>query len=126
MTIARSTGALVGTNETTLQSVAAGATHTGGEVDVLGDDASAGEMELYALVTASAANSVDVRINKRRVTGQAYQQPTFTRNITTINGTVRVPLGRVSAARLMAADVRNNNGSASVTVFVGFELFKVS
>jgi hypothetical protein len=126
MLITRSTGALVGTNETTLQNIVAGGTHTGSEVDVLADDASAGEMELYALVAASAVSSVDIRFNKRRVTGQAYQQAAFSRNVATINGTVRVPLGRMSAARFMAADVRNNNGSASVTVFVGYELTKVS
>lgn len=128
MTIARSSGVFggCGTDESTLQTVAAGGTLTGTETDVLGDDTSVGEIEVFAMVTAVAASSVDVRINKRRITGQAYQQATWPHNITTINGTVKIPLGRYSASRYMSADVRNNDGSNSVSVLIGYERFKVS
>jgi hypothetical protein len=126
MTIARTAGVFVGTDESTLQSVGAGATQTGSEVDVLGGDAAVGEVEVFAVVTGTATGSIDVRVNKRRVTGQAYQQATWPHNVTVINGTVKVPLGRYSASRYMSADVRNNDGSHSVSVTIGYELFKLT
>ena len=127
MTIARThTGAFIGTSESSLQSIAAGTTQTGAEVDVLGDDTSVGELAAYLVVTATAASSVDVRINPRRATGQAYQQAVFPINVSTINGTIKVPLGRYSASRYMSADLRNNDGTNAISAFVGYELEKIS
>lgn len=126
MAIGRSTGALLGTSETVLLAVAAGATSTGAEVDVLADNTSVGEVAAYLVLTGVAVGSVDVRLNPRRVTTQAYQQPNFQVNVATIAGTVKVPLGRFSASRFMTADVKNNDGTNAVSVFVGYELEKYS
>jgi hypothetical protein len=126
MPAARSTGTFIGTSESSLATVGAGATTTGSEVDVLGDNTSVGTVACYALITGTATGTADVRINPRRVTGQAYQQASWPINVSVINGTVRVPLGRYSASRYMTADIRNNNGSASISVYIGYELEKLT
>lgn len=126
MPISRNTGALVGTNESTLQNIAAATTHTGTEVDVLADNVSVGDMWLYLVVTATAVSSVDIRVNSRRISGQAYQHDAYQINVPTISGTKRVPLGKRPASRYMTADVRNNDASNAVSVFVGYELEKLS
>lgn len=128
MAIARSTGAFIGTDESTGATIANNATEIGSEVDVLGDDASAGDLELFLVFTSTViAGTVDVRINKRRVTGQAYQKTSFERSVAPINGTQKIPLGRVPASRYMSVDVRNNATGANATnVFVGYELTKLS
>lgn len=126
MAIARSTGTFIGTSESSLQSIANNATETGAEVDVLGDDTSLGEIEVFIVITSTVtAGSINVRVNKRRVTGQAYQKVNFERAITPTNGTQKIPLGRMSASRYMSVDVQNNGTGASASVYVGFELFKV-
>lgn len=125
MAITRTTGAFVGTSESTLATVGTGATTTPTEVDVLGDNVSTGVLTCYAVVTASAVGTVYVKVNPIRVTGQAYAQPSYAIAITTANGTVKVPIGKFSASRYMSAIVYNSLGS-SVTVFVGYELEKLS
>ncbi len=126
MALARTTGALVGTDESTLQSITAGATFAGSEVDVLGDNASLGEAWFYVVVTDAAISSIDVTINQRRVTGQNYQKLSSDVNVPTINGTQKVPLGKMPVSRFMQAQVKNNDGSNAVTVLIGYELEKVS
>ncbi len=127
MTIARSTGAFVGTDESTLQAIANNATHTGTEVDVLGDDVSVGELWLYIVITSTVTvGAIDLRVNSRRVTGQAYQTVTYQRKISPTNGTQKIPLGKYQASRYMTVDVFNNATGASASVFVGYELEKLS
>lgn len=127
MSVARSTKAFCGTAEGSGQSISNNATQTGTEVDVLGDDASSGEIELFVqIVSTVTAGTVDITVNKRRVTGQAYTRvnPTFSPAPT--NGTQLLWLGRVPVSRYMSVDVKNNATGASATVFVGGELFKYS
>ena len=126
MAIARTTGALVGTSESSLQTVGAGATFNGNEVDVLGDNASLGEAWFYIVVTDVAVSSINVTINQRRVSGENYQKLAADVNIPTINGTQMVPLGKMPVSRFLQAQVVNNDGTNSVTVFIGYELEKVS
>lgn len=126
MAIIRNTGAFVGTNEETMETVAAGGTYNGPEVDVLGDNASVGDIWLYAVITATAAGSIDLRVNNRRVSAQEYRKDNYEINVPTINGTKKVPLGRRPAARYMQVDVLNNDSSNAVNVFVGYEVEKLS
>jgi hypothetical protein len=127
--VARSTIALLGTSESTGVTIATTATGTGSEVDVLGDNASAGVLELYLVFTSTVtAGSVLVNVNKRRLTGEAYQVRASTfGGIAPINGTQKLYLGSVSASRFMQVDVTNNATGANMTnVAVLGELFKVS
>lgn len=126
MAVTRSTGALVGTNETTLQSVSASSTFNGTEVDMLGDNASLGEAWVYVVVADVAVSSITVTINTRRVTGQAYKKLAADVSLPTINGTQMIPLGKMPISRFLQVDVHNNDASNTVTVFVGYELEKVS
>lgn len=126
MAIARSTGALVGTSESSLQSISASATFNGAEVDLLGDNASLGEAWVYIVVTDSAVSSIDVTINSRRVTGQSYKKLAADINVPTINGTQMVPLGKMPISRFLQVDVKNNDASNAVQCFVGYELEKFS
>ena len=89
MAIARSTGVFYGTDETTLATVTNNTNDTSqAEVDVLGDNTSAGDVEIYVVLTSTVtAGSFDYTINRRRVTGQAYRQPSVTRSIAPTNGT---------------------------------------
>lgn len=128
MSIARSTLAFIGTSETTGDTIANNATDAGAEVDVLGDNTSTGEIELYLSFTSTVtAGTLDITVNKRRVSGQNYQGLAANFSVTPINGTQLVPLGRYSASRYMQVSVLNNATGASATnVFVGGELFKFS
>lgn len=120
------TGALIGTSESVLQSISAGATFAGLEVDVLGDDVSLGEAWFYLVVTDVAVASVDVTINQRRVSGQNYQKLASDVNVPTINGTQMVPLGKMPVSRYMQAQLKNNDGTNAVTAALLYELEKVS
>lgn len=127
MAIARTTPSLnVGTDESTLQTIAPNTTYNGNEVDLLGDNASLGEAWIYVVVTDSAASSIDITLNFHRVTGQSYKKLAADINVPTINGTQKVPLGKMPVSRFLQVDVHNNDGSNSVGVFVGCELEKFS
>lgn len=127
MTIARSTGALFGTDETTLTSVANNATGNGSEKDILADNTSVGDMWLYAVITSTVtAGTIDIKVNNIRVTGQVYAKVNFERSIAPTNGTQKIPLGRCPASRYMQCDVKNNATGASATVSVLYELEKLS
>ena len=126
MAITRSTGAFLGTDESTFQSISASTTANSAEKDLLGDNTSVGDIWLYLVVQGVAVSSIDIKINNRRITGQVYAKDNFDINVPTINGTKKVPLGKFPAARLMEIDVRNNDGANAVSVFVGYELEKVS
>lgn len=127
MAITRTTGAFVGTDETTLQAIANNATQTGSEVDLLADNTSVGDVWLYAVITSTVtAGTVDITVNTRRVTGQAYARTSASRSIAPTNGTQKVPLGKVPAARYMNVNVTNNNTGASASVSILYELEKLS
>jgi hypothetical protein len=126
MATSRSTGAFVGTDESTLQSISSGATHSGSEVDVLGDNTSFGEAWVYVVITGTAVNSIELWFNSRRVTGQGYTKTQSDLTLPTTNGTTKIPIGKMPVSRFMQVDVRNNNGSASVSVAVLYELEKFS
>ena len=129
MSVARATGALVGTDESTLQNIAASGTFTGSEVDLLGNDATLGEAFIYVVITSSTGlttASIDLKLNPRRVSGQAYSQESYTVNLLIINGTKKVPLGLRPVSRYMNAEVRNNDGTTAVNVAVLYELYKLA
>lgn len=127
MAIAVSTGAFVGTDETTLQSIANNATQTGSEVDLLADNASAGDVEIYAVITSTVtAGTIDITINKRRVTGQAYTMPSVTRSYAPTNGTQKLYIGTFRATRYMQVSVTNNATGASASVSILYKLTKLS
>ncbi len=141
MALARTTFAFIGTSESSLQSIAAAAAGTssgtggqGAEVDVLGDNASLGEVELYLVLTAggsvAATRGLYVRVNKRRLTGEVYivNSAVFPIAVTGpgASTTVKYYLGRFAASRFMSVDVQNLDASNAVSVFVGGELFKIS
>jgi hypothetical protein len=126
MATTRTTGAFVGTDESTLQSISASATHSGSEVDVLGDNTSFGEAWVYVVITGTAVNSIEIWFNARRVTAQAYTKTQSDLTLPTTNGTQKIPIGKMPVSRLMQVDVKNNNGSASVSVAVLYELEKFS
>jgi hypothetical protein len=129
MSVARSIGALIGTNESTLQNIAASGTNTGSEVDLLGNDTTLGEALFYVVITSVtglSTASIDLKLNTRRDTGQAYSQESYTVNLAIINGTKKVPLGMRPVSRYMNAEVRNNDGTTAVDVAVLYELYKLS
>lgn len=128
MSIARSTIALLGTDESTGVTIANNATTNGSEVDVLGDDTSSGALNLFLVYTSGASTgSLDVRINPRRVSGQSYAARNFQWTQTPNGVGDKLFLGTVQASRYMTADVKNNATGASATnVAVLGELHKVS
>jgi hypothetical protein len=128
MAITRSTGALIGTDETTGDTITNTSTDTGAEVDVLGDNTSIGEVEIYLVFTSTVtAGTLDITINKRRVTGQAYAKVSAELSVAPINGTQKIPLGRRPASRYMQASIKNNATGASATnVSLLYELFKAN
>ncbi len=129
MAIARSTLAFLGTDETTGASISNGATSSGSEVDVLGDNTSSGELEVFLCFTSTTtAGTCEVTINKRRVTGAAYKAVTGQPDYVAIptNGTQKIPLDRIPASRYMQVDVKNNGGAGFTNVAVLGELTKYS
>jgi hypothetical protein len=118
--------ALIGTNETTTQSISNNASQTGSEVDLLGDDTSVGNAWFFLFLTSTVtAGTVDVKINSRR-TGQAYSKVNFERSIVPTNGNQRIPLGRLPVSRYGNVEIKNNATGASCSVSLIAEVEKVS
>ena len=128
MTIARSTGVFIGTDDSTGSTIANNATTVGSEVDVLGGTNSMGEMNAFLCFTGSGTTgTVDVKINVTRTTGVVYSQAAFSYSFAPISGTQKIPLGRIAAGRYMNAEVKNNGTGGNITnVTVGYELFKIT
>lgn len=128
MAVARSTGAFLGTSESSGSTIANNASSAGSEIDVLGDNTSDGVIDLYLVFTSTVtAGSIDTKINRHRVTGGAYDQVSYQFAVSPINGTRKVWLGRLPASRYMSATVLNNATGASATnVAVLYELAKFS
>jgi hypothetical protein len=130
MAITRSTGVFLGTDETTGITINNGVTATGAEIDLLGDNASNGSLNLYLSATSSnfAGGTIDVKLRYHRISGQAHDSVAKTVSVPPTNGTIKLYLGQYPVARYMACDVTNNSSghSAATNVTVGYELFKVS
>lgn len=128
MAIARTTIALLGTSESSGDTIANNATDAGSEVDVLGNDTSTGTLDLYLVFTSTVtAGSLDVKFNPRRLTTQVYKARAAQWSVAPINGTQKLYLGTVKATRYVQVDVLNNATGASATnVAVLGELTKIS
>jgi hypothetical protein len=143
MGVARLDVALLGSDESNLVTVANNATvwtgnsgtpntgnttnASGAERDMLGDNTSDGDMELYAVVTGSGTSgSVDIKINSRRVSGEAYSKVNFEIGIVPINGTQKIPLGRRPVSRYMNAEVKNSSTGGNVSVGIFAKVIKFS
>jgi len=119
----------LGTDETTGITITNTTRTASSEKDFLGDDASAGEVEVYLKFTSTVtAGTVDVDISGARVTGQDYTDvPRIIAQIAPISGTQKVSLGRYPVGRYAVWAVTNNATGASITnVTLGYELFKYS
>lgn len=129
MAVARSTGAFIGTSESSGTTIANNATSTGSEVDLLGDNTSVGWVHVYMVYdSTSSTGTIDVRLNRRRLTTQAYANPVFDLSWTPANATGnKVYLGYFQVSRFVACDVKNNGLGASLTNFaLLYELEKLS
>ncbi|MDE2468144.1 MAG: hypothetical protein KGL35_05245, partial [Bradyrhizobium sp.] len=74
-----------------------------------------------------ATGTIDVYVDRQRVTGGAYANSSPIIQVTPKSGTVKYSLGRIAASRYMTGKVVNNGIGASLTnVTLGYELFKVS
>jgi len=127
MTIARSTGVFLGTDETTGVTIANNTTTTSSEIDLLADNASDGEVDLFLKFTSTVtAGTIDVAIWPSRLITKSYpDQAPLVMSVAPINGTQSIFIGRFKAARYMTASVRNNATGANATnVLLGYELFK--
>lgn len=126
MSIARTEGVFVGTDETTGVTIANNASSTGSEVTLFADNTTAGWLIVFLKFTSTVtAGTLDIWINNRRVTGQDYENVNPTITIKPINGTAKYILGVFPASRYMNVRVLNNGTGANATnVTVGFELFK--
>lgn len=131
MAISTATYLLAGTgtaDETaTLASVANNATLAGAVVDLLGDDTSVGDVELYLILTSTVtAGTVQLRFNPHRRANsgtEEYLKVAYEIQVAPTNGTQKIPLGRRPCPRYASLDVLNNATGASCTVAV---LAKVS
>lgn len=128
MSVVRSTGALIGTNESSGVSVAAGAfASPAAEVDLLGDATSLGTLSLYAVWTAAAGATgvIRVTLKRNRVTGQTYPSEEFWEFPASLSGGKKY-LGMVPCGRYGQATLENRSSVALTNAAVLYELEKVS
>lgn len=134
MPISTATYLLIGTgsaDETaTGASVANNATQTGSVVDLLGDDTSTGDVELYLILTSTVtAGSVQLRFNPHRRSNsgtEEYVKVNYEISVAPTNGTQKIPLGTRRCPRFMSCDVLNNATGASATVVILAKVTKLS
>ena len=128
MPIARSTGALIGTSESSLQAVANNATATSSETDLFGNNTSQGWVNLYLVLTSTATTGTfDETFYPSRVSGSPYASlAVLVGSVVPISGTQDVFLQPYSVGRYMTAAAKNNATGASGSVFFGYELFQLS
>src|SRR5690349_11630959 len=131
MAITTTSYLLVGTGtadeSATLTAIANNATNTPATVDLLGDDTSMGEAELFLILTSTVTvGTVDIRINPQRDSGVDYAKVSYERQVVPTNGTQRIPLGRRPVGRYASADVLNNATGASCSVAIVAKVVKVS
>jgi len=118
MAIIRDQVALVGQSEEVLQTINAGATYDGPEVDLLGSNSAVGDLHLYIVTQGDAAGSVDVQLNQRRVPGQPYKDPSTILNVPVGTTKQLFKRGHYSIDRWGQVTVVNNDASNSVQVAV--------
>lgn len=129
MAIARSGNVVfLGTSESSLASIANNASSTTGSyVDLLGNDTTAGYLDLYLVLTSTVtAGSFDVTVNMSPDNAQSYVGRAAQFSIPPISGTQKLFLGTMSASRYATVTVLNNATGASGSVFVRGEVFTVS
>jgi hypothetical protein len=131
MSIARSTGALLGTDESTGVTLANNATNTGAVTDMLGDNTSSGIIWLYLVFTSTVtAGDVDIRLNAaRRLNSgtEEYVKVNYESKVAPINGALKIPLGPRPCPRYLSVDVLNNATGQNITnLAVLYELEKYS
>lgn len=129
MTVARSSGFLLGTAVGTGVTITNTSTSVGSEVDVLGNDTSEGWVNLFLYYTSTVtAGSLDVTIFYSQITGdEAEDQSSLVASITPANATQKIFIGSFPVSRYMIGQVKNNATGASATnVSIGYELFKES
>jgi hypothetical protein len=135
MTVAHSAGVFLGTDETTGITITTTSTTTSSEIDLLGDDASTGEINFFIKFTTGtgALATVDVALFASRIASNAY--PDFaplvwsvvpTAISTTYKAWINGPAYRFPVGRRMTCSVKNNNAGSITNVTVGYELFKYS
>lgn len=129
MIITHSEGVLLGTDETTGVTIANNATTLSAEADILGDEISDGELNLYIKFTSTATiGLVNVSAYPSRIAGQPYPDGAgVVESIVPSNGTKKVWIGRFKASRYLTVSVANvSTGVNATNVTVGYDLFKYS
>lgn len=109
-------------------SIANNAVGTGSEVDVLGDNASEGYIDVYLDITSTvAAGTVDVRLWPSSVTGSAYPDDApVVASFVPKNGTKHCFCGSFLTQRFMTGSATNNATGAAATCALSFILLKRS
>jgi hypothetical protein len=129
MTVARSTGAFVGTSETVGVTIASGSNTNGSEVDMFGNNTSEGWFNLYLAFTSTVtAGTLNVTLYYGRVTGEEAQaQANIVASFAPINGSQIIYCGAFQASRFMIGNVANAATGANATnVALLYELFQES
>src|SRR3990172_7948385 len=110
MTIARSTVALLGTDEATGLSALTTVGVTGSVTDLLADDTSMGFANVYLTFGASGTSgSLDLEIFNHRVSGQEYLEAAPMKfSYAPIAGMQKIFVGTIQVARRVSARVLNN------------------
>lgn len=126
MAIARSTGALSGTSETSGRAIAANGSKVEDQVDLLADATSKGTLYLYALFTTPSTvdGIVEFQLHRHRVTGQKYLDRSW--QVPARRSGEKVYLGEVPASRFMSAVVKNKTTVDITGVALLYELVKES
>lgn len=134
MGVSTSTLLLVGSGtadeSATKTSVANNATAAGATVDLLGNDTSTGDVELYLLLTSTVtAGTIDLKFNpQRRSNGGTadYAKVSFEVSVSPTNGAQSIPLGRRPCPRYASFDAKNNATGASASVAVLAKVTNIS
>lgn len=133
MAVARTNGAFVGTNETTGATIAAGASEVGSQVDLLGDDTSFGEVQVFLIFTpAAVVTQGNVRVVLYDIWANAGNKYVKKDGIINVNATgaaasqQKINLGRFKACRYGSGTVTNNTDKSLGTVALLYQREKVS
>ena len=125
MPIARSSVALIGTDESTGVSIANNANTVGTVQDLLADTASACRVILYFIYTSTVAvGTLDIYLAQDRLSSTDYTPASPQFQITPSNATVKMRLGAIEPGRFLGAKIVNNATGASATVALIAEVEK--
>ena len=133
MAVSQINQVLIGTDETTGDTITNNGTDTGVEVDLLGGTIALGYANIYLKFTSTVtAGSLDITLIHRPVTGQPYSDVPnpldLKRSYAPINGTQKILCWRmVPISRYMSVTILNNATGANATnVLVRAEVFKIT